>query len=337
MIRVVLADDSAVVRDIVRAILESDPEIEVAGTARNGREAVELAKTLRPDVLLMDVRMPIMDGIEATSAIMAEAAVPILVLSAGVLEDTNVAFRAVQAGAIDVVQKPRGTLSGDYRTLEADLVRRVKLVARVPPIRRGRRRPVPADPAAVAADRLVVLGASTGGPPALASVLGAFSADFPAPLLAVQHISPGFLAGFVEWLDSVVPPRVVVAEHGVAPRSGTVHFAPEEHHLELAADGRLVLTRSEPRDGHRPSATVLFESAARVLGRRAVGVLLTGMGRDGAEGLRVLREAGARTICQDEATSVVFGMPAAAIELGAAEIVAPVERIGHEIARALAS
>ena len=335
MIRVLLVDDSAVVRSILKEVLETDAEIRVVGEARNGAQAVELTESLRPDILLMDLRMPVMDGIEATGEIMARAPVPILVLSAGVHEDTNVAFRAVQAGAIDVVQKPMGTLAEDYRNESLDLIRRVKLVARVPPIRRARRKPQPIEAMPPAAGRLVVLGASTGGPPALATILGAFPADFPAPVLAVQHITPGFLEGFVEWLDSVVPPKVVVAQRDSVPQPGVVHFAPEGRHLELGADGRLVLTKDPPRDGHRPSVTVLFESAAKTLGARAVGVLLTGMGRDGAEGLRALREAGARTICQDEETSVVFGMPAVAIELGAAEVVAPVERIAEEIRRGL--
>ncbi len=335
MIRVLLADDSSVVREILRSVLESDPEIQVIGEARNGREAVDMAVDLKPDILLMDVAMPVMDGIAATSEIMARAAVSILVVSAGVHEDTNTAFRAIQAGAIDVVQKPVGTLSHDYRGEGLDLIRRVKLVARVPPIRRGRRSSEVIEPTPRAVGRLVVLGASTGGPPALATILGAFPEDFPAPILAVQHISKGFLGGFVEWLDSAVPPKIVIAERGEVPRPGTVHFAPEDRHLEIGRDGRLVLTSDPPRDGHRPSATTLFESAAKVLGSRCVGVLLTGMGRDGATGLKAMRDAGATTICQDEESCVVFGMPAVAIGLGAASVVTPVEQVAAEIARSL--
>jgi two-component system chemotaxis response regulator CheB len=335
VIRVLLADDSSVVRDILRNVLETDPELRIVGEAKNGREAVEMALGLKPDIMLMDVRMPVMDGIEATSEIMSRVPVPILVVSAGVLEDTNTAFRAIQAGAIDVVQKPVGTLAHDYRGEGLDLIRRVKLVARVPPIRRGRRAAPVIEPVRPAAGRLVLIGASTGGPPALATILGVFPKDFPAPILAVQHISKGFLQGFVDWLDSAVPPKIVIAERGSVPQPGTVHFAPEDKHLEIGADGRLVLTSDAPRDGHRPSATTLFESAAQVLGPRAVGVLLTGMGRDGATGLKAMRDAGAVTICQDEESCVVFGMPAVAIELGAASVVVPVEQVGAEISRSL--
>lgn len=335
MIRVLLADDSAVVRDILRAVLESDPEIKVIGEARNGRQAVDMAVDLRPDLMLMDVVMPVMDGIEATSEIMARAAVPILVVATGVLEDTSTAFRAIQAGAIDVVQKPMGSFAEDYRSEHLDLISRVKLVARVPPIRRAKRSPQVIESPARPAGRLVLIGASTGGPPALAAILGAFPEDFPAPILAVQHISKGFLEGFVDWLDASVPPKILIAERGAVPQPGCVYFAPEDRHLEIGRDGKLVLTKDPPRDGHRPSATTLFESAAQVLGPRSIGVLLTGMGRDGATGLKAMHDVGAQTICQDEESSVVFGMPGVAIELGAASLVAPVEKISAAIARAL--
>lgn len=336
MIRVVVADDSPLVRGLVRQLLETDPGIRVVGEAVNGAEAVAMARRLRPDVLLMDVRMPVMDGIEATAAIMAERGVPILVLSASVLEDTSVAFRAVQAGAIDVVAKPEGVAHAQGGYAELDLVRRVKLVASVPAIRRGRRLAAPADETPRTARRdLVALGASTGGPPALAMVLGSFGPDLPVPLVAVQHIAPGFLEGFVEWLDSVVPLDVRVAEPGTLAEPGAVYFAPEGHHLRVGASGTLRVQEGPAVDGHLPSVTALFESVAESFGPRAVGVLLTGMGRDGASGLLKLRAAGARTICQDEATCVVFGMPAVAIELGAADRVVPIEGVAAEVARAL--
>jgi two-component system chemotaxis response regulator CheB len=337
MIRVLLADDSALVLSLLEDLLCKDPEIEIVGQARNGAEAVAMARRLSPDIILMDVRMPVMDGIRATGEIMADAACPILVLSANVLEDTGIAYRAIQAGAIDVVEKPVGTLSADYGSPAFDLISRVKLVSKVPPIRRARRGPAPEleDLPAEAPGRMVLLGTSTGGPPALAAVLGSLPESFPAPVLAVQHISVGFLQGFVDWLDSVVAVRVKVAERGERPLPGTVYFAPEQHHLVLDAQRRLAFSREEPRDGHRPSASVLFESAAEVLGPSAIGVLMTGMGSDGAAGLLKLKEAGGRTICQDEESCIVFGMPSVAIDLGAAETVVPLDAIAAAVATCL--
>jgi two-component system chemotaxis response regulator CheB len=349
VIRVVVADDSAVVAEVLRAVLESDPDLRVVGHARNGAEAVELARRLRPDVLLMDVRMPVMDGIAATTAIMAEAPVPILVVAASVHEDTSVAFRAIQAGAVDVVEKPTGTLSSDYARL--DLIRHVKLVARVPPIRRGRlpavdrqgeqgEQGVSGAPWALRAPGaspggVVALGASTGGPPALAAILSAFPPSLPSPVLAVQHISPGFLPGFVEWLGSVVPLPVRVAVLGEILESGVVYFPPEDRHLGLTPDGRALTSDDPPEGGHRPSVSWLFRSVARARGARAVGVLLTGMGSDGASGLRELRHAGGHAICQDEGTSVVWGMPQQAVLMGAADAVLPLTDIAAAILTAL--
>lgn len=336
MIRVIVADDSAVVADILTAVLEQDPEIRVVGRAKNGAEAVDLVKALRPDLLLLDVCMPVMDGIQATAAIMAACPVPILVVAASVNESTNVAFKAIQAGAVDVVEKPALTLTADYARL--DLIRHVKLVSRVTPVRRGRAGlPLRCTPPPESADRVVAIAASTGGPPALAHVLGALGGGFPSPILVVQHISPGFLEGFVEWLGSVVPMPVCIAERGEEPEPGRVHLAPEGCHLGLDVRGRLVISRDPPRDGHRPSGTVLFESVAEACGPYGVGVLLTGMGRDGADGLKALRDAGGRTICQDEATSVIWGMPKAGVEVGAAERVLPLEAIPAGILAALES
>ena len=333
MIRAVIADDSEIVTEILRMRLGRDPDIRVVGCARDGAGAVDLVRRLRPDILLMDVRMPGMDGIEATQAIMAECAVPILIISGGVVEDSGLAFRAIQAGAIDVVAKPSGSLVDDYARL--DLVRHVKLVSRVLPIRRGKPRSVETGHRrAFAPGHVVVVGASTGGPPALASLLGGLPADVP-PVLAVQHIARGFLEGFTTWLASTTRLKVCVAEAGIRAEAGTVYFAPEDRHLGLSRDGRLILSDEPPHDGHRPSVTRLFESAAAAAGPRAVGVLLTGMGRDGAQGLRSLRDAGGRTFCQDESTCVIYGMPRAAVELAAAELVLPIDELAEAIVHAL--
>lgn len=333
MIRVLVVDDSPLVVEILRAILERDPDLRVIASASNGVEAVALTRRLRPDLVTMDVRMPVMDGLQATQAIMAETPTPILVVAGSVADDTNLAFRAIEAGAIDVVEKPVAPLEDAYSAL--DLVQRARLVASVPTIRRPRRASPLATPGATSARGIVGIVASTGGPPALATVLGGLPADFPCPILIVQHIAHGFLGGLAEWMSQQVRLRVRVAERGEPARPGTAYFAPEDSHLVIDQDLVLRLLKDPPVDGHRPSGTVMLQSLARHAARQAVGVVLTGMGRDGAQGLLELRAAGGRTLCQDERTSLIFGMPRIALENGAAERAVRLEALAHDIVAAL--
>ncbi len=329
MIRIVVIDDSPLTVEMLRGLFDAEPDMCVVGAAAHGAAGLALARSLRPDLVTMDIRMPVMDGIAATCAIMEEAPCPVLVVADAVKEDTGLAFRAIQAGAIDAVDKPILGPAGE--TSRRELVRHARLVASVPPLRRARR-PVAAATSLAAEARVIAIAASTGGPPALAHVLGAFARETPLVFVVVQHIAPGFLSGFVDWLSGEIRLDVRVARQGDELRAGTAWFAPEGHHVLVGPDRRLALSTEPPRDGHRPSATTLFESVARACGSAATGVLLTGVGRDGAQGLAALRAAGARTICQDAATSVVHGMPQAAIELGAAEKVLPLEAIAAEIA-----
>ena len=332
MIRVLVVDDSPIVVEIVRAVLEQDADLRVIAVARNGAEAVALAKKLRPDIITMDIRMPVMDGIAATQAIMEDTPIPILVLAAAISNETSLAFRAIQAGAVDVVEKPVAPMTDAYAALQ--LVQRVRMVASVPLIRRMRRRPAP-EPEGGTATGVLAIAASTGGPPAIAAMLSALPADLGCPVLVVQHIARGFVQGLVEWLASQTRLSVRLAERGETARAGVVHVAPEDAHLEIGPRMQLRLQKDPPVDGHRPSATVLFQSLARECPSTSVGVLLTGMGRDGAEGLLQLRRAGGRTFCQDEATSLIWGMPRAAIELGAAERTLALEAMPHEVLTAL--
>ncbi len=332
MIRVLVVDDSPLVVEIVRAVLEQDPGLRVVAVASNGAESVSLARTLKPDIITMDIRMPVMDGIAATQAIMEDAPIPILILAAAVSEETSLAFRAIQAGAVDVVEKPAAPLADAYAALQ--LVQRVRMVASVPLIRRRRRRPVP-EAEGTRARGVLAIGASTGGPPALATFLGALPADLGCPVLVVQHIARGFVQGLVEWLGSQTPLPVRIAERGETARAGVVYFAPEDAHLEVGPGLELKLHKDPPVDGHRPSATVLFASLSRECPATSVGVLLTGMGRDGAAGLLELRRRGGRTLCQDEASSLIWGMPRAAVEIGAAERTLPLDELPHEALDAL--
>jgi len=344
MIRVLIADDSPTLRHLIRAILESDPELQVVGEAHNGEQAVALCHELRPDIITMDVRMPKMNGFQAIQQIMVESPRPILVLTSTSSDiELGISFKAIEAGALMVAGKPCGLPDTDPEAarliLQVKAMSEVKVVARRPRVQKktpappgNQPRPGPG-PAPGRPVRLIAVGASTGGPPALQAILSQLPADLSVPVVVVvQHMSPGFMKGFVRWLTGTTSLRVKLAEQGEPLQPGTVYLGPDHQHLLAAQNGHVRLSDSSPLGGHRPSATVLFESVAQHYGRAAVGVLLTGMGKDGAQGLKALYDAGAHTIVQDEATCVVFGMPKEAIALGAAAEVLPPERIGAGLA-----
>ena len=335
MIRVVVAEDSAAAAELLVSILESDAEIRVVGRASNGAEAVEMAERLRPDLVTMDVQMPVMDGFEATRLIMSRAPVPILVVSALTRrDDVEMSLKATQLGAVMVLPKPSGPGSPRWEEERDALVAMARAMAGVKVVRRWTSTPGGSSPAAGAADaaspraagtpvRAVAIAASTGGPAALQAVLSPLPADFPAPVLVVQHIARGFTAPMAEWLNAACAVHVRVAQDGARPEPGTVYLAPDDAHLTLGPRGDIVLSRAAPVGGFRPSATALFESVGRHFGPAALAVILTGMGNDGIEGLRVARAAGARVLAQDEATSVVYGMPREAVAAGLADEVVP--------------
>ncbi len=326
MIRVLVAEDSAVTREYLVHLLTRDPTVSVIGSARNGAEAVEQAERLTPDVIVMDIHMPKMNGYDATREIMIRAPTPIIVVSASFHPgDVAQSFAALEAGALTVVEKPEGPDSARHAETATRLVDTVKLMAEVKVVRRWRRRGVASAPAPVSAPRagashkvrLIAMGASTGGPPVVAEILRDLPAGFPVPILLAQHIARGFVSGLAEWLGRETRLHVKLGEPGELVGAGTVHIAPDGVHMGISADGRLQLIKEPTEDGFCPSVSYLFRSVAEAYGPAAVGVLLTGMGRDGAGGLQQLRRAGAVTIVQDEDSSVVFGMPAEAIRLGA--------------------
>lgn len=332
MIRVLVVEDSAVVRTFLLHILGSNPEIEIAGTAENGEDAVEAVARLKPDVITMDVHMPRLNGFDATRRIMETRPTPIVIVSGSPdVNETAKAFRALEAGALAVLPRPAGIGHAGQESGAADLVQTVKLMAEVKVVRRWAR-PKPED--VVPADSLpperrvpgagvavVAVGASTGGPAALQCILSALPKSLPVPILVVQHIAPGFTEGFVEWLGhtSNLPVHVPAQGHYILP--GHVYVAPEGLHMEVAMGGQIRLTQKEFENGLRPSVSYLFRSVARVYGGCAVGILLTGMGKDGAEELKQMRKWGAITIAQDRESSVVYGMPGEAMRLGAARYV----------------
>jgi len=323
-VRVLVADDSALFRELIAGVVTRDRGFELVAVAGDGEEAARLVKRHRPDVITMDLNMPDADGFAGIARIMAETPTPILVLTANPSEAAG--FKALSLGALDILEKPppKADLADYGRVLRT----RLRLLAGVKVIRhpRGLRERILSFPRGSEPPELVVMGASLGGPRALATILGGLPTSFPLPVAVVQHIAVGFTGGLAGWLDQECALEVGEAVDGEPLRPGRVVLAPSGRHL-LVARGRVHLSDAPPVDTFKPSVNPLFVSAARHYGRRACGVLLTGMGRDGAEGLKALREQGGTTLVQDEATSAVFGMPRAAIELGAADRILPLSEI----------
>lgn len=361
MIRCLVVDDSRAFRAVLRHILATAPGVEVVGEACDGREAVALVRTLRPDVVTMDVRMPHLDGLAALEEIMRVAPTPVVVVSAeadGAAQQLS--FRALQLGAIEVLPKPRDPGSPRFERQAEAIRQAVRAVAglvlvgrrragasaapaapggastaaapsppraaRVPAAARGRE-----EPAAGGVDAIAI-AASTGGPAALATILGALPRSLGAPILVAQHIAPGFEPGLARWLGGVTPLAVRLAEDGDALAGGTVYLAKDGRHLGTAGR-RIRLSDEPPVGGFRPSGTHLFASLARDYGARAAGFVLSGMGSDGADGLSLVRAAGGYTAAQSAASSVVFGMPRVALESGAAAHELELEEIARVIAR----
>jgi two-component system chemotaxis response regulator CheB len=341
-IRVMIVEDSHVVREFLRHVIARDPRLEVAAAVDSAEEALRLLEHVSPDVISMDIRLPGMNGFEATQQIMARKPTPIVVVSASVeAEDLKISMNALRAGALAVVEKPVGARHQDYESLAGRLCAQLVNMSQVKVIRQridrglrfGAERPAPAPENVFRPGPFALLGlvVSTGGPQALTRLLPTLPRDFPLPILLVQHITACFLDGFASWLSGVSPYPVRVAREGERPAAGTVYLAPANRHLEVQGD-RLWLTQAAPVCLQRPSGTVLFRSMARSLGPRALGVLLTGMGEDGAEGLKEVRDRGGYTIAEDEATAVVYGMPAAAVRLGAVCESLPLEEIAPRLA-----
>jgi two-component system chemotaxis response regulator CheB len=334
-IRVLVVDDSPTSRLLLVEVLRADDEIEVIGQAADGFEAVEMVKRLRPDIVTMDVQMPRLDGFAATKRIMVEAPTPILITTSVEPRALSVSLEAVRMGALAVQAKPGDPLSPGFDEEARELVRQVKAMSRVKVVRHYDHAPVrlPAGNALSTTAlheipaEVVAIAASTGGPAALHRILTTLPGDFPIPILVVQHMSRGFSPGFAGWLDKASPLRVKLAEEGEALRPGTVYVAVDDHHLCLSPSRRIRLSTDPAVGGFRPSGTVLFESVARVFGSRAVAVILTGMGRDGVDGLRAIRQAGGRTVAESEATAVVYGMPAAAVHAGLADFILPLDEV----------
>jgi two-component system chemotaxis response regulator CheB len=343
VIRVLVVDDSAFVRQALSRMLGSAPDIEVVGTAADGRDGYEKACLLQPDVITLDVKMPRMDGLEALRRIMAECPTAVLLLSSQTREGADVTLRGLELGAMDFVDKSSVQGNMNLLSLAEELQAKVRAVAAVPRARLPRAAAVQeAVPPAVAPWRdraqVVVIGTSTGGPPALQAIIPRLPDDLPSAVLVVQHMPVGFTRSLAERLDARSGLRVREARDGDAIAPGSVLIAPAGRHMKVRRRGRdiRVWLDDEPRAAlHRPSVDVLMASVAKVYGPRVMGIVLTGMGSDGVEGLRAIRASGGLTLAESEETCVIYGMPKAAVEAGVVERSVPLGRVADEILSAV--
>lgn len=348
MINVLIVEDSIVVRELLKHIFNSDPEINVIGTACNGREAVDFVQRTKPDVITMDIIMPVMNGFEATRAIMETCPVPIVIVSASWdPQEVEKTFQAIEAGAVAALEKPRGMGDPRYEEGAKEIIETIKLMSEVKVIKRmarDKKKPVIAStvPAISSINpgstdiKIVTIGASTGGPQTLHTILSLLRPDFPVPITIVQHIAAGFVTGFIDWLNRSLEIPVQLATKGEKLLKGRIYMAPDGFHFGVDEDGRVKLSDTEKENFVCPSVSYMFRSILGVYGKSAIGVLLTGMGKDGAEELKLMKDSGAITIAQDKESSVVHGMPGEAIKIGGAVHILPPVKIAEMLNKLVA-
>jgi len=343
VVRVLVVDDSAVSLELLTGVLNADAQLQVVGVASDGEAAVAAAQRLKPDLVTMDIHLPKMDGYAATRRIMELCPTRVVMVTASVSPTAvEAAFRALECGALTVIAKPPGPGHPMFTAASEELRRTVKLMAEVRVVKRRAPAGLPAHKGPAVAPiperdvRLVAIGASTGGPLALQAILSRLRPGFGAPIAIVQHNSAGFAEGFAQWLAHASGHAVRVATQAESMRPGIAYIAPDGVQMRVAASGRIVLVDESPEHGYRPSVSSLFRSAAAEYGPLAVGVLLTGMGRDGAQELETMRRCGALTIAQSKDSAVVNGMPGEAVKLGAATHVLAPEAIASTLNRLLA-
>lgn len=345
MIKVLITEDSPVVRGYLKYILDSDPDIEVVGIAKDGAEAVEMVAQTKPDVVTMDIHMPKMDGYQATRRIMETYPVPIVICSASWNpEEVDKTFRTMEAGAVAALEKPRGMGHPDSEASVTELLRTVKLMSGVKVVRRWskdrkkavakkeKERKAPQEKVSVSNEiKLIAMGSSTGGPLVLQTIISGIPKDFPIPIVIIQHIAPGFLSGLGEWLYRTTKYPVHIADDGERLNPGCAYLAPDGFQISVDKSLKVHLHDEKSKQGLCPSVSYFFKCVAQIFGKQSIGVLLTGMGRDGADELKILKDLGAVTIAQDKETSVVHGMPGEAIKIGGASLVLPSSKIAEKL------
>ena len=337
-IKVLVVDDSAFFRRIISEIIASDERCLVVGTARNGREALEKVAELKPDVVTMDVNMPVIDGIEALHELMATNPLPVLILSSVAVEGAYVTIRALEEGAVDFLLKPTNwaTIQQEWKN---ELIQKLLLAYRAKLVVGKKPRKTPKVKAVQPRERLaqptskkiVAIGSSTGGPRALKEVCSKFPADFPCSILVVQHMPPLFTRTLAERLNSSSAVEVKEAEDGDLLKPGTVYIAPGDYHMVVSKTGSILLNQDPPIGTLRPAVDILFDSLAEHYGPDVVAAVLTGMGSDGRRGAKSIKENGGTVLAQSEQTCVIYGMPRAIVEAGYADAIVPLDEIAPEI------
>ncbi|HUA02151.1 MAG TPA: chemotaxis response regulator protein-glutamate methylesterase [Candidatus Aquilonibacter sp.] len=346
-IRVLVVDDSAYMCKVLQEIINSDPQLEVVGQGRDGRDGVALADSLRPDVITMDINMPHVDGLQATELIMSQHPRPIVIVSSESREGATSTLKALELGAIDFVPKPSSGIDLDMKSVREELTRKLKLAAKVRVVRTATRSKLPMphaplSPAAAIANSaalaqsggkfpMVAIAASTGGPAAVSRVVAGLPKDLPAAVFLVLHMPPTFTRQFTVQLGEIASVPVKEAEQNEAPQPGMIYLCPGSHHLRLSAGGKIQLDPGPRIDGYRPCADVALESIAAYARALTVAVVLTGMGNDAAKGVKAVKAAAGCVVAQDEATSTIFGMPAEAIKTGAVDEVLALDEIAGAI------
>lgn len=335
-IKVLVVDDSPVSRDLLVHVLKSDPQLEVVNTTKSGDEALKWLKTHQPDVITMDIVMPGLDGFETTRQIMESTPLPIAIISATFSDkDTEKAFQSMQAGALAILPKPVAPNHPNYQQETREIIKTIKTIAEVKVVRRRKVPPLVShlsqEENSIHLSRkgieVIAIGASLGGPMAIAQILAPLKSDFPVPIFIVQHIAQGFTTGFVNWLNQNSSLHFKLAEDGEKPLPGYVYVAPEKCHMEVRHN-KIVLDYS-PSEGIQPSVSRLFKSIAHNFGQKAAGILLTGMGKDGAKELLLMKQNGAFTIAQSEEGCLMFSMPKEAINIGGATSVMNLNQIAN--------
>lgn len=331
--KVLVVDDSIFIRKILTDMINSDPMLQVVGDASNGREALEKIGTLKPDVVTLDIQMPVMDGLTTLKQIMDNSPLPVIMVSSLTKEGAEETFEALDLGAFDYIPKPAGKPALNVNEIKQSLLSKIKSAANARIIGKQQATLRMDFRNITFLDRVIAIGASTGGPPAIEKVLCQLPRNIP-PVLIVQHMPDSFTSIFAQRLDKICGLSVKEAEAGDYLEDGRVYIAKGGYHMELNALSKIKLVKGPPQNGFRPAVDSLMKSVAWVVKDRAVGVILTGMGRDGAAGIKAIKRRGGSTIAQDDETSVVYGMPKAAKETGAVDSVAPIQRVGAEIVEA---
>lgn len=336
MIKVLVVDDSLIVQQIIVGILNSDKDIKVIGVANSGESAIKFIHKNKPDIITMDIIMPGMGGFEAIKMIMETNPVPIIVISGlSDNENMNKTFEAMEAGAVSVIEKPLEIKSDNFEKISENVIKTVKLMSEIKVVkRRANYNKIKTNVSSRFKNsftniKLVVIGVSTGGPPVLQTIFSKLPENIKVPILVVQHIVPGFINGLIDWLSKSTKYPIHIAKQEEKVLPGHIYFAPDGFHMEIRPNNKVFLSNEEKENGLKPSVSHLFRSAADYYGKEVMGILLTGMGKDGAKELKLLKDKGALTVVQDKESSVVYGMPGEAVKLGAETYILSPEKIAE--------